>query len=75
MLFCRLLIFFRRTLSGMQGGQTVWTQIKPDLTQLVWIQIRPEALSGLIWVQTVRKSYQQVTLGDRVKALCNLHPA
>ena len=31
----------------------------------VWIQIRPDVLSGLIWVQTVCKSYQQTTLGLR----------
>ena len=30
--------------------------------QTVWIQIRPDILSGLIWVQTVCKSYQQTTL-------------
>ena len=27
-----------------------------------WIQIRPDILSGLIWVQTVCKSYQQTAL-------------
>ena len=27
--------------------------------QKVWIQIRPNILSGLIWIQTVCKSYQQ----------------
>ena len=31
--------------------------------QTVWTQIRPDILSGLIWVQTVCKSYQQTTLG------------
>ena len=31
--------------------------------QTVWIQIRPDVASGLIWVQTVCKSYQQTTLG------------
>ena len=30
--------------------------------QTDWIQIRPDILSGLIWVQTVCKSYQQTTL-------------
>ena len=29
--------------------------------QTVWIQIRPDILSGLIWVQTVCKGYQQMT--------------
>ena len=28
----------------------------------VWMQIRPHILSGLIWVQTVCKGYQQTTL-------------
>ena len=32
--------------------------------QTVWIQIRPYVLLGLIWVQTVCKSYQQTTLVD-----------
>ena len=27
----------------------------------VWIQIRPDILSGLIWFQTVCKNYQQMT--------------
>ena len=31
----------------------------------VWIQIRPDILSGLIWIQTVCKGYQQTTLVDR----------
>ena len=29
--------------------------------QTVWILIRPDILSGLIWVQSVSKSYQQMT--------------
>ena len=33
--------------------------------QTVWIQIRPNILSGLIWVQTVCKGYQQMTLVDK----------
>ena len=37
----------------------------PFLCQTVWIQIRPDILSGLIWVQTVCKSYQQTTLVDK----------
>ena len=35
----------------------------PTECQTVWIQIRPDILSGQIWVQTVCKSYQQTTLG------------
>ena len=29
--------------------------------QKVWIQIGPDNLSGLIWIQTVCKCYQQAT--------------
>ena len=54
MLFCRLLFFqiqlFRKILSGI-----------PSECQTVWIQIRPNLLLGLIWVQTVCESYQQTT--------------
>ena len=32
------------------------------MCQKMWIQIRPDILSGLIWVQTVCKGYQQTTL-------------
>ena len=42
---------FRKILSGLPSG-----------CQTVWIQIRPDILSGLIWVQTVFKGYQQTTL-------------
>ena len=31
--------------------------------QTVWIQTRPDILSGLIWVKTVCKGYQQTALG------------
>ena len=30
----------------------------------VWIQIKPDVLSGLIWTQTICKFYQQTTLED-----------
>ena len=33
----------------------------PSESQTVWIQIRPDILSGLIWVQTVCKGHQQTT--------------
>ena len=33
----------------------------PSECQTVWIQIRPDILSGLIWVQIVCKGYQQTT--------------
>ena len=31
--------------------------------QTDWIQIRPDVLSGLIWVQSVCKGYEQTNLG------------
>ena len=46
---------FRKTLPGI-----------PPECQTVWIQIRPNILSGLIWVQTVCKCYQQTTQVCRV---------
>ena len=33
----------------------------PSECQTVWIQIRPDVLSGLIWIQTVCKGYKQMT--------------
>ena len=33
----------------------------PSGCQTVWVQIRPDILSSLIWVQTVCKGYQQMT--------------
>ena len=55
MLFCYLPKFqnptFKINLSGI-----------PWKCQTVWIQIRPDILSGLICVQTVFKCYQQTTL-------------
>ena len=39
-----------------------WILPMPSGCQTVWIQIRPDILSGLIWVQTVCKGYQQSTL-------------
>ena len=37
----------------------------PSECQTVWIRIWTNVLSGLIWVQTVCKGYQQRTLGDK----------
>ena len=43
----------------------------PSECQTVWIQISPDILLGLIWVQTVCKGYQQMTKvatsGERVR--------
>ena len=45
---------FQKVLSGIPSG-----------CQTVWIQVRPEVLSGMIWVQTVCRGYQQTTLGEK----------
>ena len=45
----------------------------PSEYQTDWIQIRPEILSGLIWGQTVCKSYQQRTLGDKELSSCYVY--
>ena len=51
---------FQKNLSGIQSE-----------CQTIWIQIRHNVLSGLIWVQTVCKGYQQMTKvatsGERVR--------
>ena len=53
--------FFIKILSGI-----------PSECQTVWIQIRPDILSGLIWVQTVCKGYQQMTLvGNELSTIIN----
>ena len=39
----------------------------PSESQTVWIQIRPDILSDMIWVQTVCKDYQQMKLACRVQ--------
>ena len=44
---------FRKILSGIQSE-----------CQTVWIQIRPNILSGLIWIQTVCQGYQLTALAD-----------
>ena len=57
MLFCRLLIFFFK----INFLEKIPSGIAPEC-QTVWIQIRPDILLCLIWVQTVCKCYQQTTL-------------
>ena len=37
----------------------------PSEYQIIWIQIRLDMLSGLIWVHTVCKCYQQRKCGDK----------
>ena len=58
-----LLLLFRHTLllcHILLFG--CWILPMPSGCQTVQIQIRPDILSGLIWVQTVCKGYQQPTL-------------
>ena len=52
-------------------SKSTFSGIAPEC-QTDWVQIRPDILSCLIWVQTVCKSYQQTTLGDRVIFMCRL---
>ena len=60
-------LIFKTNLSGI-----------PSVCQIVWIQIRPNILLGLIWVQTFCKCYQQTTKvaisGERVKQISNKSP-
>ena len=55
--FWRLLIFFKSNLEKILSGI-------PSECQTVWTLIRPDNLSGLIWVQFVCQGYQQTTLVD-----------
>ena len=54
---------FQKILSGISSA-----------CQTVWIQVRPDILLGLIWVQTVCKSYQQTTpAGKELISKINFH--
>ena len=44
-------LLFQKTISGI-----------PSVCENIWIQIRPDVMSRLIWVQTVCKGYQQMIL-------------
>ena len=45
------------------GFSSEWLKEHSQLTGgMIYIQVRPDILSGLIWVQTVCKSYRQTTL-------------
>ena len=44
---------FQKIISGM-----------PSECQTLWILIRPDILSGLIWVRTVSKGYQQTRVSS-----------
>ena len=59
MLFCFVRIFFKinffeKIISGI-----------PSEYQTDWIQIRPDISSGLIWIQSVCKDYEQKTPVDK----------
>ena len=59
--FCRRLIFFKIIkIIFFQNQLQEYHQC-----QTVWIQIRPDMWSGLIWIQTICKGYQQTTLGGK----------
>ena len=51
---CRLLTFFKINFKKNLSG-------KLSVCQMVWIQIRTDVVSVLIWVQTVCKGYEQMT--------------
>ena len=55
--FCRLLIFFFK----INFFEKNIPGISPEC-QTVWIQVRPDILSGLIWAATVCNGNQQTTL-------------
>ena len=59
MFFCHLLIFFK-----INFFRKIISEILSEC-QTDWTQIRPDIISGLIWVQTVCKRYQQMILGDK----------
>ena len=48
--------------------QKIFLQISPEC-QTVWIQIRPYMLSGLIWVQTVCKSFSTFKVVNQTSKL------
>ena len=54
--FCRLLIFFKINFFKK------FFQEYNQRFQTVWIQIKPDDLLGLNWIQTVCKDYQQTTV-------------
>ena len=63
MLFCRLLIFFKIIFFPKNS-------FKITMKVSVWIKIRSDIMSGLIWVQAVCKGYQQTTKVGRSYGIC-----
>ena len=56
-IFCLLILIkinFFKKISGLSSG-----------CQTVWIQIRPDKMSGLIWVQTVCKDQRTTVTADK----------
>ena len=63
MLFCRQLILFFKIKFFEKKIQ------KYHQSHKTWILIRPDIMSGLIWVQTACKGYEQTTLVGRVRTI------
>ena len=68
---CPLQILFSKSTFSESSFKTV-TYIShcsriPSECRILWIHIRPDILSGLIWVQTVCLSFQQTALEDQDK--------
>ena len=59
MYLCCLLTFSKFIFSRISSRQVLLE------CQAVWIQIRTDILSVLIWVQTVCKVYEQMTLAGK----------
>ena len=63
--FLEIFFFFKKKKKNLLGI--------PSECQTIWIKIRPDVLSGLIWVQSVCKGYQQTTIvatsGERINQI------
>ena len=64
-------VFFFLPVDFFQNLLIILSRI-PSECQTVWIQIRPNILSGLIGVQTVCKCYQQMTLVGKELTLSDI---
>ena len=56
-----LLTFFKISFFKMTFFKKIFHEHLVSESQTVWIQIRPDFMSGLIWVQTVCKNHKQMT--------------
>ena len=59
MLFCGQVILLKTNLFNNNKNQEYLKSVK------VWTQIRPDILSGLIWVQTLCLSYQHTSVANK----------